>query len=119
MRKPDVVCRSGERKKPVEWQADTFAACVLMPRKLIHAAWATFRGGDDRPVELGELGAAQAGSPLFYRIQPAATEEERDNAVKEDFCRPLAEHLEVSREAMRIRLEGIGLIVRRRPATLF
>ena len=118
-RKPDVVCRSSERKKPVEWQADTFAAFVLMPRNLVHAAWAEFRGGDDRPVELRELRAAHATSPLFYRGQPAATEEERDNAVKEDFCWPLAERFEVSREAMRYRLEGLELIVRERPATLF
>lgn len=117
--KPDYVCQSSEKKKPVEWQADTFAACVLMPRKLIHAAWAEFRGGDDRPVELGELYAAHAGSPLFYRGQPAATDEARDNAVKEDFCRPLAERFEVSREAMRIRLEELELLVRERPATLF
>lgn len=117
--KPDVVCRSSERKKPVEWQADTFAASVLMPRKLVYTAWAEFRDGDDRPVELRELHAARSGSPLFYRGQPAATEEERDNAVKEDFCRPLAERFEVSREAMRIRLEEFELIVRERPATLF
>lgn len=90
-----------------------------MPRNLVHAAWAEFRGGDDRPVELRELRAAHATSPLFYRGQPAATEEERDNAVKEDFCRPLAERFEVSREAMRYRLEGLELIVRDRPATLF
>jgi hypothetical protein len=118
-RKPDVVCRSSEGKKPVEWQADAFAAFVLMPRKLIHAAWADFRGGDERPVELRELHAAHGRSTLFYRGQPAATEDERDNAVKEDFCRPLAEAFEVSREAMRIRLEGLNLIVRERPATLF
>ena len=118
-RKPDVVCRSSEHKKPVEWQADTFAAFVLMPRKLIHTAWAAFRGGDDRPVELKELHAANSGSPLLYRGRPASTEEERDNAIKEDFCRSLAEQFEVSREAMRIRLEGLDLIVRKRPNTLF
>lgn len=119
MLKPDFVCRSSERKKPVEWQADTFAAFVLMPRKLVHAAWSEFRGGDDRPVELRELHSARLGSTLFFRGQPAATEEERDSAVKEDFCRPLAELFEVSREAMRYRLEGLELIVRDRPTMLF
>lgn len=117
--KPDVVCRSSERKKPVEWQADAFAARLLMPRKMINAAWSEFRGGDDRPVELRELHAAHSGSTLFYRGQPAATQEDADNAVKEAFCRPLAERFEVSREAMRYRLEGLELIVRERPPTLF
>jgi IrrE N-terminal-like domain len=117
--KPDVVCRSSERKKPVEWQADAFAAYVLMPRSLIFAAWSDFRGGDDKPVEIRELHATPPSLPIFYRGQPAATEEARDNAVKEGFCQPLADQFEVSREAMRIRLEGLNLIVRERPATLF
>lgn len=116
--KPDVVCRSSERKKPVEWQADAFAALLLMPRKLVFAAWPVHRGGDDRPVEIGELYSARSG-PLFYRGHVAATEEERDNAVKEEFCSGLAEQFQVSAEAMRIRLEGLNLIVRERPATLF
>ncbi len=117
--KPDVVCRSSERKKPVEWQADAFAANLLMPRKLVLAQWTVFRAGDDRPVEIGELHTAQSGSPLFYRGHLALTEDERDNAVKEEFCRPLAETFQVSAEAMKIRLEGLGLIVRKRQATLF
>lgn len=117
--RPDVVCRSSERKKPVEWQADAFAANLLMPRKLVLSEWSVFRAGDDRPVEIGELHTAQSGSPLFYRGHLAVTEDERDNAVKEEFCRPLAETFQVSAEAMKIRLEGLGLIVRKRQATLF
>lgn len=116
---PDVVCRSSERKKPVEWQADAFAANLLMPRKFVLAAWSDFRGGDDRPVELRELHAAHSGSPLFYRGRMPTTDDERDNVVKEEFCRPLAESFQVSGEAMKIRLEGLGLIVHQRPATLF
>jgi hypothetical protein len=33
--KPDYVDRSSEKKKPVEWQADQFAAILLMPRELV------------------------------------------------------------------------------------
>lgn len=117
--KPDVVCRSSEGRKPVEWQADAFAARLLMPRKLIYAAWSELRGGDERAVEIRELHAGRAGAPLFYRGQPPATEEDADIAVKEEFCQPLAERFQVSREAMRIRLEGLSLIVRERPTTLF
>jgi hypothetical protein len=29
---PTVVCRSSEAKEPIEWQADFFAACLLMPK---------------------------------------------------------------------------------------
>lgn len=117
--KPDVVCRSSERKKPVEWQADTFAAYLLMPRKLVFEAWSKFRGGDDRAIEVREIHDARSELPILYRGQLATSEEEIDNAVKEEFCRPLAEQFEVSRESMRIRLVELELIVRKRPTTLF
>jgi hypothetical protein len=36
---PSVVCRSSQAKEPVEWQAEFYASCLLMPRKLVMAAW--------------------------------------------------------------------------------
>ncbi|UEM16575.1 ImmA/IrrE family metallo-endopeptidase [Bradyrhizobium barranii subsp. barranii] len=36
---PSVVCRSSQAKEPIEWQADFYASCLLMPRKLVMAAW--------------------------------------------------------------------------------
>jgi hypothetical protein len=116
---PDVACRAKERKLRVEWQADCFAACLLMPRQLVHAAWTAFRGADGRPADMAELRAARDGSRLQYRGNSATTEQERDLAVKEDFCRPLAAEFEVSAEAMRIRLEQLNLLVRRKEAMLF
>ena len=41
---PSVVCRSSQAKEPVEWQADFYASCLLMPRKLVIAAWARCSG---------------------------------------------------------------------------
>ena len=35
--KPAYICRSSEGTKPVEWQANYFAACLLMPRKMVSA----------------------------------------------------------------------------------
>lgn len=117
-RKPDVVCRSSERKRPVEWQADAFAALLMMPRKMVFAAWSHFRGGDDRPMEVAELNT-QSSETRFYHGRLATTEEERRYALVEHFCRPLAEQFQVSAEAMRIRLENLELVVSKRPATLF
>lgn len=34
-----VICRSSEAKVRVELQADIFASCLLMPRRLVQAAW--------------------------------------------------------------------------------
>lgn len=121
-RRPDVVCRSTERKKPVESQADRFAANLLMPRKLIYAAW-TEHCGNDRPLTLKDLRSQCANSlaadPFFYRGRILTEQEEKDNAIKEEFCRPLAESFQVSPEAMRIRLETLNLYVTQKQRTLF
>jgi IrrE N-terminal-like domain len=36
---PSVICRSSQAKERVEWQADFYASWLLMPRKLVFAAW--------------------------------------------------------------------------------
>lgn len=103
---PAFVCRSSE-KPPVEWQADTFASYLLMPKKLIVAAWQQWRGGLD-PVALDTL---PASSGHDHR-DPGDLRLER-------FCKPMAETFEVSAEAMRIRLEKLGFLLREAPNTLF
>src|SRR5208283_5078728 len=30
---PTVICRSSQAKEPIEWQADFFSSCLLMPRR--------------------------------------------------------------------------------------
>src|SRR5438105_1852191 len=47
---PDYVCRSSEKKKPVEWQADQFAAYLLMPRNLVKQSWLEWHGSMDSIV---------------------------------------------------------------------
>jgi hypothetical protein len=117
---PDVVCRSSERKKPVEWQADTFAAHLLMPRRLVYTVWSRFREGDDRPVVIADLRENHLRGTVASRRRPAVTEEEAGNlAAIEEFCAPLAKLFEVSPEAMRIRLEALELFVHERQGMLF
>lgn len=103
---PAFVCRSSD-KAPVEWQADCFAGFLLMPRRLVTTAWKEWRGTLD-PVILDDLPAAVTAGPR-----------DQANARLEAFCRPLAQRFEVSAEAMRIRLEELGLLLRERPALLF
>lgn len=120
---PDVVCRSSEVSQPVEWQANAFASCLLMPRKLVHAAWTDFRQTDDGPVAIGEIRTlyqdVAAVEPLYHRGHLAIDQESKDLAMKEDFCRPLSETFQVSPEAMRIRLEQLELLVTTKVKTLF
>ena len=52
--KPDYVCRSSEKKKPVEWQADQFAASLLMLCALVKEAWQDWHGSLE-PIALDDL----------------------------------------------------------------
>jgi Zn-dependent peptidase ImmA (M78 family) len=101
------VCRAGEKKIPVEWQADTFSSYLLMPKSLVVAAWTEWRGNLD-PVILSDLPTVTVADGR----DPA-------DATLDRFSKPLAERFEVSAEAMRIRLEKLGLLLRERPNTLF
>jgi hypothetical protein len=105
--KPAYVCRSSD-KQPVEWQADQFAANLLMPRKLVYTAWETWRG-DPRAVAVADIRSAGG----------AAAGEVADRDLMQEFCRPLAETFQVSPEAMRIRLNELELLVKRLTDTLF
>lgn len=119
--KPAYVCRSSEAKKPVEWQADYFSACLLMPRDLVLEAWNAARGALD-PVVLDELHPKQQqilAHELVRRGGMVMNQEQIDAALLEHVSRPLAERFEVSAQAMRIRLEELGLLLRERPNTLF
>jgi formylglycine-generating enzyme required for sulfatase activity len=70
-RQPDVVCRSSERKKPVEWQADAFSASLLMPRSMVYQAWMEYHDGDDQEAEMATLRPAYSpGSPASPTILP-------------------------------------------------
>ncbi len=97
---PAFVCRSSS-KPPEEWQADQFAACILIPRRLVFEAWERWRGTRDEAA-LADL-----------NIDPD------DDIALDAFCRPLADLFEVSAQAMRIRLQGLELLVKEKEPRLF
>jgi hypothetical protein len=105
--KPAFVCRDGD-SVPEEWQANTFAGCLLMPRTLVRTGWEDWRG-DDAPVQDADLCVRQLGGDRKRDVEIA----------REAFCRPLAERFEVSAVAMRIRLENLGLFVKETQPGLF
>ena len=104
---PAFICRSS-MKPPAEWQADFFAGCMLMPRNVVRSAWQDWRGNLD-PVAVQQLPA----------VTISTDSKENENATLERFCRSLAGQFEVSAEAMRIRLENLGFLLREVPNTLF
>ncbi len=105
--RPAFVCRSSE-KPPEEWQADFFAGCMLMPRALVRSAWQAWHGNLD-PVAVQQLPG----------VTNSTDSKGNENATLERFCRPFAGQFEVSAEAMRIRLENLGFLLRDVPNMLF
>ena len=106
---PSIICRTSQRKEPIEWQADAFAAALLMPRSEVAAHWQRLIGPERLKVsELrGRAGVLLAAASARPSHEPRA----RHDALIEFFLRPMAEAFEVSPPAMRIRLEQLGFIV--------
>ena len=88
IQRPTVVCRSSQAKERVELQADLYASCLLMPRKLIMQAWRdTF--GNDHPRILRRKDRIVVPSDAEDEIVTVvrAFDETRDNEAMEHFSR--------------------------------
>ena len=113
---PSIVCRSSQAKEPVEWQADFYASCLLMPRKLVMAAW-------DEAFPDGKPRVLKSATPFngfveFNRetyVTPLRVETETDDQALDRFAASFAREFLVSPIAMRIRLEKLGLLHREVP----
>jgi Zn-dependent peptidase ImmA (M78 family) len=108
-----IVCRSSRAKARVELQANLYASCLLMPRKLIMQAWMNMFGNDHPRLLRGKdriLLLGNAEDEIVTTVR--AFDEMRDNEVMECFARPFAKQFLVSPAAMRIRLEKLGLLHR-------
>ena len=116
-RAPKFICRSSQAKERVEWQADFYASCLLMPRRMIFATWDEFFPDGKRRVLEPETPVAHS----FVEIPRAHASvgdfdiSETEDEALERFCKPLAELFLVSPIAMRIRLEKLGLLQRSVP----
>lgn len=114
---PSVICRSSQAKEPVEWQADFYASCLLMPRMLVFAAW-------DEMFPDRKQRVIQPSVPVSHPfvevplIKMEVCGIDWSDSVEDAFdriARPLAEKFLVSPVAMRIRLEKLGLLLREVP----
>ncbi len=105
---PSVVCRSSAAKERIEWQADFHASCLLMPRKLVVAAW-------DEMFPDRRSRILRPRVPINHPFVEVPRIESDDNSLNQ-IARPLARLFLVSPMAMRIRLEKLGLLLREIPA---
>jgi Zn-dependent peptidase ImmA (M78 family) len=112
-----VICRSSQNKQPVEWQADFYASCLLMPRKLVMAAWDEMFP-DRKPRVIAPAVPVEHPFVEVRRVECRIGDfdcSETDDNVLDGIARPLAERFLVSPIAMRIRLEKLGLLLRHVP----
>ena len=114
---PSVVCRSSQAKESVEWQANYYASCILMPRNLMFAAW-------DKMFPDRKQRVLRPATPVkhpFVEIPRISGQigdldsSDSDDETLDRFCRAPAEWFHVSPIAMRIRLEKLGLLLREVP----
>ena len=118
--RPDHVLRS-HSSDPKEVQANRLAACILMPREMVKRAWHQSVGSMD-PVYLDDLQAKRKQiltAEVLRRGGFKSGDDAIDNMLLEHVARPLAQTFEVSPDSMRIRLEGLQLLLRKKEPSLF
>ena len=112
-----VICRTSQAKERVEWQANFYASCLLMPRGLVKAAWLE-KFGDGLPLIMDRsrrTGFAVISDAVERQFEIDIEEWQTEQSM-EDFARPMAAEFLVSPIAMRIRLENLGLLYREVPS---
>jgi hypothetical protein len=106
---PSIICRTSQQRERIELQADAFAGALLMPRAMVMKHWQRLIGPERLMV--GEL-QGRAGRFLAAAFaRPNHEPWNQQNGLIEFVIRPLAEVFEVSAQAMRIRVEQLGLVV--------
>lgn len=115
---PSFICRQSEAVSvPVEWQAETFASCLLLPRERVLKAWCDLRGSAEPfAFEVSSHGSASLRK-LWFGMASNGEEARRlfareCTAFFDDLAGELAKLFAVSTTAMRVRLEGLKLLQR-------
>ena len=99
---PAIVCRPRNAKEPIEWQADYFASCLLMPEKEIREAFEEVCASEPLVVKnsMSENDGGSGEEPYLEQWPFIAA------AMCETGGFP-----NVSKHAMIIRLQDLGLLV--------
>lgn len=115
---PTFICRQSEAVTvPVEWQAETFASFLLLPRDRVVAEWAKLRGSCE-PFRFDVAGHGSARLRSLWFGLASDGDKARKLFAREcgttfdEVASALARAFSVSTQAMRIRLEGLKLLVR-------
>jgi Zn-dependent peptidase ImmA (M78 family) len=96
---PAVVCRASQKKDPAEWQADQFAARLMMPASSVRDAVRELTGRHSFAIE--DLDGRATGPGVSEKLRSLAT------AVIDQ-----GHFSNVSNEAMRVRLMELQVVGR-------
>lgn len=98
-----IVCRGTDSRLPIEWQADYFAACLLMPEKHLREAFLQACG--EVPLLVENIKSAVGGTSVC--IDPCA----ENWPLIAEIIREVGGFSNVSKEAIIIRLQELGLVI--------
>jgi len=108
--RPEIICRESGAKSRGEWQADYFAASLLMPEMDVRTAFAQTFGF--KPMVIYNYRSIAPRS--LFMLDPAWEHASEIAGVVIEEGR----FTNVSKAAMRIRLEGLGLLINCSPERL-
>ena len=98
-----IVCNLKNAKAPIEWQADYFAACLLMPEKETREAFQKVCGPE--PVVINNVRSSVEGE--YRSAEPFV---EQWPLIAAAMCES-GGFSNVSKQAMVIRLQDLGLLI--------
>jgi len=96
-----IVGEAANTRDPIEWQADYFASCLLMPEKLMAEAFRRICGSTAVIIRAERRGCKDPGREAFAEQWPY---------IAAAMCEA-GGFSNVSRQAMIIRLQDLGLIL--------
>jgi Zn-dependent peptidase ImmA (M78 family) len=99
--KDAIVGKAADARDPIEWQADYFASCLLMPEKPVTEAFQRICGSPPVIVRAGRSALENPGCEAFAEQWPY---------IAAAMCEA-GGFSNVSRQAMIIRLQDLGLIL--------
>ena len=109
-KKEAIVCRLKDAREPIEWQADYFAACLLMPEKEVRETFEKVCGPE--PLVLDNVRSAVGRGPLY--VEPCV---EHWPFIAAAMCEA-GGFSNVSKQAMVIRLQELRLLVNLTPVNM-
>ncbi len=109
---PSIICRTSQKKTPIEIQADKFASYLLMPRAEVIWVWHRMMSLDRfRLSTLDVVDRQKLSANTTSCCEQEIEREQQYNNIIEAKVAPIARTFQVSPRAMRIRLERLGMIV--------